>query len=237
VTVEHGAPSRAPLSRFPSRAHAAGEIVRVCRRLYERGLVAGPDGNVSVRLAADRVLVTGAGLSKGELTTDDLVELRLDGTVLGGARAASTEVRMHLRAYEARPDIGAVVHAHPPTATGFAVAGEDLMAPVLPEIILQLGGVPRLPFVAPGGDALAAAVAAALRTHDAVLLANHGATSVGPTLVVAHQRMESVEHAARILLTARLLGRVGELSPEQRRALAAWPGAVPTPPIPDPVRP
>jgi len=225
VTAGAGAPERAALDRFPGRAHAAADIVRVCRRLYQRGLVAGPDGNVSVRLAADRILVTGAGLSKGELTTDDLVEMRLDGTVLAGGRAASTEARMHLRIYEARPDVGAVVHAHPPTATGFAVAGEDLMAPVLPEIILQLGGVPRLPFVAPGGEALAGAVASAMRTHDAVLLANHGATTAGRSLLVAHQRMESVEHAARILLTARLLGRVDELTPEQRRALAAWPGA------------
>ena len=222
---EGGGPAlRAPLAAFPSRGEAALGIVRVCRSLWERGLIAGPDGNVSVRLAADRVLVTAAGLSKGELGLDDLVELRLDGTPLGGGRA-STEARMHLAAYAARPDVGAVVHAHPPTATGFAVAGEDLMAPVLPEIILQLGGVPRLPFVAPGGDELAGAVADVLRRHDAVLLANHGATTVGPTLAVAHQRMESVEHAARIILAARLVGRVVELTPEERRALAAWPGS------------
>jgi L-fuculose-phosphate aldolase len=226
---EGGAPDRPRPASYPGRGEAAVGIVRTCRRLWQRGLVAGPDGNVSVRLADDRILVTGAGLSKGELTTDDLVELRLDGTMLGGTCRASSEVRMHLRIYEVRPDVGAVVHAHPPTATGLAVAGEDLMTPVLPEIILQLGGVPRLPFVVPGGEELAGSVAAAMRRHDAVLLANHGATTVGPTLLVAHQRMESVEHAARIILTARLAGRVTELTPEQRRALAAWPGAAATP--------
>ena len=126
---------------------------------------------------------------------------------------------MHLRVYRERPDVGAVVHAHPPTATGFAVAGEDFMAPVLPEIILQVGGVPLLPFAEPGGDALADAFGPYLAAHDAFLLANHGATTLGPTLVVAHQRMESLEHAARILLTARLLGRVTELTDDQVRAL------------------
>ena len=217
-------PDRAPLSSYPAPAAAALEIVRVCRRLWERGLVAGQDGNVSVRLAPARVLVTPAGASKGELRADDLVEVDLDGAPLGPrrpGRTASSEVRMHLSVYRARPDVGAVVHAHPPTATAFAVAGEDLMRPVLPEIVATLGGVPLVPFAPPGGDELAAAVASHAGRHDAVLLANHGATTLGPTLTVAHQRMESLEHAACILLAARLLGRVRELAPDQVRALGA----------------
>ena len=213
---------RAPLERFPGAIAAAMEIVRVCRRLYERGLVAGQDGNVSVRLGADRLLVTPAGASKGELRADELVEVDLDGAPLRPARGRpSSELRMHLRIYRERPDVGAVVHAHPPTATGFGVAGEDLLAPVLPEVMVLLGGVPLVPFAPPGGDALADAVAAHVASHDAVLLANHGATTLGPTLAVAHQRMESLEHAACILLTARLLGRVTELTDDQVRALAA----------------
>jgi L-fuculose-phosphate aldolase len=216
-------PRRAPITLFPSGAAAAMDIVRVCRRLYERGLIAGQDGNVSVRLGEDRVLVTPAGASKGELRADELVEVDLDGALRRPGRAASSEVRMHLRIYRDRPDVGAVVHAHPPTATGFGVAGEDLMAPVLPELVVLLGGVPLVPFAAPGGDALAEAVAAYTDRHDAVLLANHGATTLGPTLAVAHQRMESLEHAACILLTARLLGRVTELTPDQVRALAGGP--------------
>lgn len=220
--------ARAPLAAFPARDEAAAALVDAGRRLAGRGLIAGPDGNLSVRLAPDRLLATPAGASKGRLRERDLVELALDGRVVGAGRASS-EIRMHLRAFAARPDVGAVVHAHPPTATGFAVAGEDFLTPVLPELMLQTGGVPLLPFVPPGGDALADAVGAALAAHEAVLLANHGATTVGVTLEQAVQRMESLEHAARILLVARLLGRVTELTPDQVRALtAALPGAGPT---------
>jgi L-fuculose-phosphate aldolase len=210
---------RPPLRTFPSRAQAAAEIVRVCRRLDARGLVAGPDGNVSARLAADRLLVTPSGMTKGLVAADDLVEVDLAGNVVAGTRRPSSELRMHLRIYAAREDVGAVVHAHPPTATGFAVAGEDFLTPVLPEIILQLGGVPLLPFVVPGGEELAAAFDAHLAERDAFLLANHGATTLGQTLEIALQRMESLEHAARILLAARQIGRVTPLTPDQVRAL------------------
>jgi L-fuculose-phosphate aldolase len=195
-----------------ARAAAASAIVRVCRRLYERGLVAGPDGNVSVRLRDDVILVTPSGMSKVDVTPDDLVEVGLDGRVLAGARTPSSELRMHLRIYARRPDARAVVHAHPPTATGFAVAGESFMAPVLPEVMLQMGAVPLVPYATPGTDALADLFEPYLSEHDAFLMANHGATTLGPTLDVAHQRMESLEHAARILLAARALGRVNELS-------------------------
>lgn len=197
------------------------EIVAVCRRLHERGLIAGQDGNVSVRLPGGRVLVTPAGMSKVDVGVNDLVELSLDGTPRRGAPRASSEVRMHLRIYQRRPDVMAVVHAHPPTATGFAVAGEGLVACVLPEVIFQVGQVPLLAYATPGTDALADSFEPYVRTHDAFLLANHGATTVGPTLLLAHQRMESLEHAARILLTARLLGRVNTLSARDVESLEA----------------
>src|SRR5678815_4212302 len=113
---------------------ARREIVRVCKRLDERGLIAGPDGNVSVRLPGDRVLVTPAGMSKVDVTEEDLVELSLDGQQRRGSRRASSEVAVHLRIYLRRPDVQAVVHAHPPTATGFAVAGESFAACVLPAV-------------------------------------------------------------------------------------------------------
>jgi L-fuculose-phosphate aldolase len=197
------------------------EIVAVCRRLYERGLIAGQDGNVSVRLPGGRVLVTPAGKNKVDVGVNDLVELALDGTARRGAPRASSEVRMHLRIYQRRPDVMAVVHAHPPTATGFAVAGEGLVACVLPEVIFQVGQVPLLQYATPGTDALADSFEPYVRTHDAFLLANHGATTVGPTLLLAHQRMESLEHAARIILTARLLGRVNTLGAEDVQSLEA----------------
>ena len=215
------------------------EIVTVCRRLWERGLIAGPDGNVSVRVAPDRILVTPAGLSKVDVGTDDLVELTLDGRKVRGAGRASSEVGMHLRIYRRRPDVQAVVHAHPPTATGFAVAGEDFSSCVLPELIFQVGWVPLVPYATPGTEALADAFEPFLDGHDAFLMANHGATTAGPTLAVAHQRMESLEHAARIVLNARLLGRVRTLDPGDVRELVearrrARPGDVyPGCPAPD----
>jgi L-fuculose-phosphate aldolase len=196
-------------------------IALVCRRLYERGLVAGPDGNVSVRLRDGSIVVTPSGMSKVDVTPDDLVLVDGEGRVLEGKGNPSSELRMHLRIYERRADVSAVVHAHPPTATGFAVAGESFMAPVLPEVILQMGEVPIVRYATPGTADLADSFDPYLARHDAFLMANHGATTVGPTLEVAHQRMESLEHAARIILAARMLGRVNELSPADVKALRA----------------
>lgn len=212
------------------RTSASRDIVLVCRRLYSAGLIAGQDGNVSVRLSRSRVLVTRAGLCKVDVTPDDLVEIDLEGRQHAGCGTASSEVGMHLRIYQRRPDVQAIVHAHPPVATGFGVAGLDFMDDVLPETIFQLGGVPLVPYAMPGTAALGDALEPFLAHHDAFLLAHHGATTVGPTLVLAHQRMESLEHAARILLTARTLGRVNAIAPQDGDALrsarqaaqAAW---------------
>lgn len=215
------------------------EVVTVCRRLWERGLIAGPDGNVSVRLAPDRILVTPAGLSKVDVRPEDLLEVGLDGRRSRGSGRASSELGMHLRIYARRPDVQAVVHAHPPTATGFAVAGEGFMACVLPEVIFQVGWVPLVPYATPGTEALADRFDPFIPEHDAFLMANHGATTVGPSLRIAHQRMESLEQAARIVLTARLLGRVNTLSADEVRALvearqrAGAPGPYPGCPMPD----
>lgn len=202
-----------------SRDRAGADIVRVCRRLYERGLIAGPDGNVSVRLLDGTILVTPCGMSKVDVRDEDLVMVDLEGRPQTHGRAPSSELQMHLRIYQRRPDAMAIVHAHPPVATGFAVAGENFMAPVLPEVILQMGGVPLLPYATPGTSALADSFDPFVDRHDAFLLANHGATTLGPTLDIANQRMESLEHAARILFTARMLGRVNELSASQAEAL------------------
>lgn len=204
---------------MPDAASLRREIVAACRRLHERGLIAGPDGNVSARLASDRILVTPAGRSKVDLEEADLVELALDGTPVVGMGGASSEIAMHLRAYRQRPDVGAVVHAHPPVATGFGVAGEEIPGDVLPELILQVGRVPLVPFARPGTEAVPDAMAPWLPNHDAFLLANHGVTTLGTTLTQALQRMESLEHAARVLLTARLLGRVNALGAADVAAL------------------
>ena len=196
-------------------------VVVVCRRLYDRGLIAGQDGNVSLRVGADTVLVTPAGLSKVDVRVTDLVELSLAGVHTGGSRAASSEAAMHLRAYRRRPDVGAVVHAHPPVATAFTVARRAVDAAALPEIMFQMGEVALVPYATPGTERLADAFEPFLAQHDAFLMSNHGATTVGPTLRVAHQRMESLGHAARILLHAHQLGRVTPLNDDQLRELLA----------------
>jgi L-fuculose-phosphate aldolase len=202
-----------------SRQSIAEEIAAVCRRLYDRGLIAGQDGNVSVRLASGHILVTPSGLSKVDVTPAALVELTSDGNPVTEGLAASSEVGMHLRIYRERPDVRAIVHAHPPVATAYGAVGRDFMDAVLPEVIFHLGRVPLVPFALPGTPALGDAMAPFLADHDAFLLACHGATTVGPSLRLAHQRMESLEHAARILYAASQLGSVTPLQPEHIAAL------------------
>jgi L-fuculose-phosphate aldolase len=194
---------------------AARDIVRCCRALWEAGLIAGQDGNASVRLGPDRILVTPRGLLKCELEPEDLVEVGLDGSHRDGSRRATTELDLHLRVYRRRADCGAVVHAHPPTATGFALAGEEIPGDVLPEITLLMGRVPLVPYATTGTPALADAAEPFLADYEALLLANHGALTWGTDLRTARIRMESLEHAARILLAARSLGRVTRLTQEQ----------------------
>ncbi len=189
-------------------------IVRVCQRLYAAGLIAGQDGNVSVRVSATEILVTPAGRSKVDLTAEELVILGTDGRVRGDG-VPSTEVGVHLEIYAGRPDVHAVVHAHPVTATGFAVAGESLPTNVLPELEYSVGAVGFVPYELPGSSKLAQAFRPLLAGHNAWLMANHGAVTAGASLEQAHQRMESLEHAARILLAARAVGRVNPL-PEGR---------------------
>ncbi len=196
------------------------EIVRVCRRLYERGLIAGSEGNVSVRLGSTRVVMTPRGIAKGELAFDDLVEMSLSGDRLRGGRRASTEAAVHLAIYRHREDVEGIVHAHPPTATGFATAGLTVPEDALPEVTFGLGPVVLVPYARPGTDELARYVGEAAVAHDVLLLANHGAVTAGASLAVAHQRMESLEHAARIVFVARLLGGHTRLSTAEVAALA-----------------
>lgn len=213
------------MTRPPDWEQSANAVVHVCRRLYLRGLIAGPDGNVSVRLSDGSILVTPSGLSKIDVTPESLLAVDGNGVVVAGEGRPSSELKMHLRIYARRADVNAVVHAHPPTATGFAVAGYSFVAPVLPEVILQMGTVPLVRYATPGTDALADNFEPYLDGHDAFLLANHGATTIGTTLALAHQRMESLEHAAKILLVARSLGRVNELSAADVMALRRHPGS------------
>lgn len=187
-------------------------IVEAGLRLHSRGLVTATEGNLSLRVR-DGYLVTASGVSKGLMAPDHVIFIDREGRQTGGGPAASSESRMHAAIYAHRPDVQAVIHAHPPTATAFAVAHLRLDAPILAESVLVLGAVPLIPYATPGTDELASAVAAEFLECNAALLANHGAVTVGQTLAQAHHRMETLEHVARVALMARLLGGAVELPP------------------------
>jgi len=188
------------------------EICEVGRRVYQRGYVAANDGNISVRMQDDRILCTPTGVSKGFITEDMLAICDLDGQQVAGTMRISSEIRMHLEIYKLRSDVYSVVHAHPPTATGFAVAGIELTQCVLPEVIVSLGGVPLADYGTPGGPDIVEPMKPLLKDYDAILMANHGAVTLGKDVMDAHFKMETVEHFAKIALVAHQLGQVKTLS-------------------------
>jgi len=184
------------------------EICAVGHRLYQRGYVIACEGNLSVRLDTERILLTPSGVCKGDLTPQELLLTDLSGAVLSGAGQPSSEMQMHLLYYRARPDVQAICHAHPPTATGFAVAGRALEEATLPpEVVIALGKVPLAPYGTPGTSELCAGLEPLVSEHDAILLENHGVVTCGKNLRTAYYHMETVEQCARVLLTAASLGR------------------------------
>jgi len=164
------------------------------------------EGNLSVRLAPNRILVTPAGSCKGQLSMADLVVIDSEGKVVSGNREPSSEVQMHLLYYRSRPDVAAVCHAHPPTATAFAAAGRALDTAVLPEVVTELGEVPLSPYGTPGSWELCANLEPLVGKYNGILLANHGVVTAGPDLETAFYRLETIEQFARILLTSEALG-------------------------------
>jgi len=191
------------------------DIVEVGRRMYARGYTASNDGNISVRLGSDRLLMTPKSVCKGFMTPDMMCITDLDGRKLQGDREPSSEMLMHLEVYRRRPDVAAVVHAHPPTATGFAVAGIPLDRAVLAEVLCTLGSIPIAEYATPSTQELPDAVAKYIKAHDGMLLANHGALTVGADLFGAYYKMETVEHFAKISLVARMLGRENLIAREE----------------------
>ena len=181
-------------------------IVEVGRRLYARGYTASNDGNISLRLDGGRLLMTPKSVCKGFMTAEMMVVTDLDGRKIAGDRDPSSEMQMHLEVYRQRPDAQAVVHAHPPIATGFAVAGIPLDRAVLAEVITTLGSVPIADYATPSTKELPEAVRKYVKAHDGMLLANHGALTIGADVFAAYYKMETIEHFAKISLVARLLG-------------------------------
>jgi L-fuculose-phosphate aldolase len=189
--------------------------------LYERGYIVAWEGNLSVRLDAERILTTPTCMNKGMLTPDDLVITDLSGHHVAGDRKASSELAVHLLFYRMRPDVNAICHAHPPTATGFAAAGRALDQALLPEIIIGLGRIPLVRYATPGTPELSATLEPYVPHYDALLMANHGAVTCGPDLLTAFFRMETIEHCAKITLAAELAGNPTLLSSREVAKLMA----------------
>ena len=200
---------------MPSEAQLRADIVEVGRRMYARGYTASNDGNISVRLDAGRLLMTPRSVCKGFMDAAMMCITDLEGKKLAGDRDPSSEIQMHLEVYRQRPDVNAVVHAHPPVATAFAVAGIPLDRAVLAEVVTTLGSVPIAEYATPSTRELPEAVRKYVKAHDGMLLANHGALTLGSDLFSAYYKMETIEHFANISFVARMLGGERLLSKDE----------------------
>lgn len=214
-----------------SEAGASAALISAGRRLYERRILASYEGNLSLLLDEDRILTTPSGVHKGRLTADDLVITDRSGAPIGGGKPSS-ELKMHLAIYQERPDVRAIVHAHPPVATGYAVAGRPLPAAALAETVTMLGCVPVAPYGTPSTEELADTVRELIRQFDVLLLANHGSLAVGQDLEQAEERMYQLEHFAQIALVSHLLGGPRSFSAEQIARLSELRVASGGPPVP-----
>jgi L-fuculose-phosphate aldolase len=203
---------------------AREDLARVSKALYAAGYITSTDGNLSVRLpaegaGAERFVCTPSGSIKGRLAPADMLVVALDGTKLAGTGKVTTEWPLHAQWYRDRPDVGAVVHAHPAMCVALTLAGVTLEAPLMPEMLLALGRVPTAPYATPGTDELPKSMRPYTRAHNVVLMQSHGAVTVGRTLDEAFFRLERVEWTAKVVHAARLLGPVTPLSPEAVAAL------------------
>lgn len=226
---------------MPDERQLRAEICEIGRRLYARGLAAANDGNISVRLDDGSVLCTPTLTCKGFMQPDDLCTVDREGRLHSGNRARTSEILLHLEIYRGDPAARAVVHSHPPHATAFAVAREPIPTGVLPEVEIFLGAVPTAPYATPGSAQFAATVQPFLGRANTVLLTNHGAVSWGATLERAYWQTEILDAYCRILILARSLGGVAQLSANEVEALhalrgrfsaSADPGAAAPPPPP-----
>ena len=222
--------------RYPTDAEAKKLIVEIGRRMYAKNFVAANDGNISCKVDENTIWTTPTGVSKGFMTEDMLVKLRLDGTVISqGERGPSSEVKMHLRVYNENPDVGGVCHAHPPISTSFAIAGMSLDRAIYPEALVNLGTVPCVHYETPGSQGIPDSVAPYCKDYNALLLANHGALAWGKDLMEAWYRLESTEHYAMVIMyTGNIIGKANVLSCDQvgelveiRRRMGISSGGIP----------
>jgi len=202
---------------MPSEAQLRAEIVRVGQLMHQKDYIDGASGNISARLGPDRILATPSGLAKGFLTPEQLIIVNMQGELVAGAPGLSptSELLMHLEAYRRRPDAQAVVHAHPITAVALSIAGVSLAECVIPEAIVVLGLVPTTPYATPSSEENQRAISEVIIGHDALILQYHGSLTIGRDVLEAYFRLETLEHTAKIIAQAKLLGGVPPLPPEQ----------------------
>ena len=204
-------------NKYLSDSEAKKMIVEIGRRMYLKDFVAANDGNISCKVDDETIWTTPTGVSKGFMSEDEMVKMRLDGTIVSqGEKAPSSEVKMHLRIYNERNDVSAVCHAHPPISTSFAIAGIDLNQTIYPEAMVNLGVVPCVEYAKPGSQKIPDSIAPYVKNHNAVLLANHGAVTWGNSLIEAWYRLESLEHYAKIIMyTGYIIRKANNLSEDQ----------------------
>jgi L-fuculose-phosphate aldolase len=191
---------------FPNELQARKDIVYYSHKTHAAGLVSATDGNLSVRLDADHILITPSSLRKEDMFIEAPIVINMNGEVVAGDRKPSTEHKVHLEAYRQRPDIGAVIHAHPPKAIAFTIAEVPLDTCMLPEVVVTMGNVPIAPYAAPSTDALPESMRELIQQADVLMLARHGSVTVGPNLADAFKKLEKLEHNAEIMIYARILG-------------------------------
>jgi len=200
---------------YPLELQVREEMVRAARLMHQRSLIAGHDGNISVRIGPNKLVATPSGVNKGFLHERDLVVVDLEGRKLRGDREPSSEMLMHLLVYQKREDVGSVVHAHPPHCVACTLVGLSLATPQVPETAFVLGAVPTAPYSTPGTPEVPTSIEPFITRSDAVLLERHGALAVGSDLWDAYNRLEALEHVAHILFLARNLGEVSPLGPDE----------------------
>ena len=190
------------------------EIVMICRMLHQKNLIAGWDGNVSVK-CDDYLLATPSRMNKGFLRMDQIMAVDWEGRIIHGGGQPTTEMAMHLAVYRLRSEVSAVIHAHPPLVTAFSVAGISLEEFILPEVVMSLGLVPTAAYATPSTPEVSKSIQGLIERYDALILERHGALTVGSDLMDAYNKMEKLEHSALVILTAMQLGGVRQLSPRE----------------------
>jgi len=195
------------------------EIVKYAKLIYDKGFVCATDGNISYKISTDHILLTPSGIRKSELTESDIVTINMKGEKTAGKHDASSELRLHLKVYQLRPDIKTVIHAHPPVCTALTIAGISLEKPVLPEVVLSLGEIPTAIYATPTTDEVAQSIKDYIISHDALMLERHGSLTVGFTLEAAYQKLEKMEYCAKVIMAAHQMGNISYLSEDDLKKL------------------